>query len=631
MRPLRRKRPDTIAREAPTVVSDPASSSRRATLKALAAAAVYDVALAQADISTGSRAKVLRYPFEIAETGFDPAQILDLYSRIVTAHIFDNFYDYDHLARPFKFRLCTAAAMPEVSEDFRVWTVRIKPGIYFQDDPAFGGTKRELIAADYVYSWKRVFDPRWKAPSLATLIELKVLGLTELRDRTLKEKQPFNYEAPVEGLRALDRYTVQFKLADPQPRLIQTLAAGDLYGAVAREVVEAYGDAIGAHPVGTGPFRLAEWRRSSRIVLERNPNYRDVSYDAQPNADDTEGQALLQKFKGRKLPMVDRVEISIIEEVQPRWLSFLDRQQDLIYPLPFDFVNIAAPNGKLAPFLAKQDVHLYRTLNSDVTLTYFNMENPVVGGYSADKVALRRAISLAINVDQEIRLYWRGQAIPAQSALMPYTVGYDPAFVGVDAKYDLPRARALLDLYGYVDRNGDGWRERPDGSPLLLNWATTPDQRARQRDELRRKDMNALGVRVSFNPAKWPENLKNARAGNMMVWSLAYSAAAPDGQPSFDGGATSHKGGQNLAFFSDKKFDSIYERIRVIPDGPERDKLFFEGKRVLATYAPYRYHVHRIYTDLTWPWVEGFRRPPYWSAWWQYVDIDVAGQAKASR
>ncbi|MGZ8992425.1 MAG: ABC transporter substrate-binding protein [Burkholderiaceae bacterium] len=605
------------------------SSTRRVALKALtAAASLPTLARAQAP---NNRVKVLRYAFEIAETGFDPAQIVDLYSRIVTAHIFDNFYDYDHLARPFKFRLCTAEVMPEVSEDFRIWTVRIKPGIYFQDDPAFNSVKRELTAADYVYSWKRIFDPRWKAVSLATLIELKILGLTELRERTLKDKQPFNYDTPVEGLRALDRYTVQFKLADPQPRLLQTLAGGDLYGAVAREVVDAYGDQVGSHPVGTGPFRLAEWRRSSRIVLERNPTYREVVYNAEPNPDDVEGQALLQKFKGRKLPMVDRVEISIIEEVQPRWLSFLDKQQDLIYPLPFDFVNIAVPNGKLAPFLSKQGVQLYRTLNSDVTLTYFNMENPVVGGYSPDKVALRRGISLAIDIDQEIRLYWRGQAIPAQSALMPNTVGYDPAFVGAGVKYDLAQARALLDLYGYVDRDGDGWREQPDGSPLVLEWATTPDQRARQRDELRRKDMNALGIRVNFNPAKWPENLKNARAGNMMIWSLGYSAAAPDGQPSFDGGATSHKGGQNLSRFSDKTFDSIYERIRVIPDGPEREHLFFEGKRVLAAYAPYRYHVHRILTDLVWPWIEGYRRPLYWLSFWQYVDINTAERAKAIR
>ncbi len=113
-----------------------------------------------------------------------------------------------------------------------------------------------------------------------------------MRDEALKSKKPFDYDRPVEGLRALDRYTLQFKLEEPQPRFLHTLATGDLFGAVAREVVEAYGDdQIMSKPVGTGPFRLAEWRRSSRIVLERNPTYRERFYDAEPNPDDAEGQA----------------------------------------------------------------------------------------------------------------------------------------------------------------------------------------------------------------------------------------------------------------------------------------------------------------------------------------------------
>jgi ABC-type transport system substrate-binding protein len=601
------------------------SVSRRSALKTLAAVPFAASVSAEAQTST---TKTLRYPFEVAETGFDPVALSDLYSRIVTAHIYEGLYRYDHLARPFKIKPNTADGMPEVSEDFRVWTVRVQPGILFQDDPAFKGKKRELVAEDYVYSWKRFFDPRWKAAAFPTLGELKMLGMGELRDAALKGKQPFDYDVPVDGMRALGRYTLQFKFAEPQPRFIQVMATPDLWGAVAREVVEAYGDAIPAHPIGTGPFRLIEWRRSSRIVLERNPTYREVVYDAEPNPDDVEGQALLQKYKGRKLPMIDRVEIAIIEEVQPRWLSFLNKQHDLLYLLPYDFVNIAAPNGKLAPFLAKQGVQLYRALASDVTLTYFNMEDPVVGGYTPEKVALRRAISQAIDIGQEIRLFWRGQAIPAQSSLAPNTVGYDTAFKS-GATYDLAQARALLDLYGYVDRDGDGWREQPDGSPLILQWATTPDQRARQRDELRRKDMNAIGVRVNFIPAKWPENLKSARAGKLMVWNLGRLAASPDGQPSFDSGSTTHKGGQNLARFDNKRFDAIYQRIRVIPDGPEREQLFLEGKRLMTAYAPYKFHVHRILTDLAWPWVDGFRRPPYWLTWWQYVDIDVEQQAKA--
>lgn len=601
------------------------SPGRRTTLKAIAAASVAMPSLA---LANGALPKSLRYAFRIAETGMDPVQLVDLYSRIVTAHIFDNLYDYDHLARPFKIRPCTADGEPEVSADFKTWTVRIRPGIYFQDDPAFKGAKRELVAQDYVYSWKRFFDPRWKAPAFAVLNELKLLGMAALRDAAIKDKKPFDYDAEVEGLRALDRYTIRFRLGEPQPRFIQLAATGgDVNGAVAREVVEAYGDEISAHPVGTGPFRLAEWRRSSRIVLVKNPTYRDVVYDCEPNADDAEGQALLAKYKGRKLPMIDRVEISIIEEDQPRWLAFLQKQQDLLERLPPEFINLAIPNNRLAPNLARQGIEVYRTLASDVTLTVFNMEDPVIGGYEPAKVALRRALTLAANTEQEIRIERKGQAIPAQSGVMPNTTGFDPKF-RADG-YDPAKARALLDLYGYVDRDGDGWRERPDGSPLVIEVSTQPDQTSRRLDELQRKDMTAVGIRSEFKHAKWPENLKNVRSGKYMVWRVGSSAASPDGQPAFDKGATIHKGGQNLARFSNKQFDALYQRMSVIPDGPEREQLFFEGKRMLAAYAPYHHSVHRILTDLGWPWLYGYRRPPYWLSWWAFVDIDAEAQTQA--
>jgi ABC-type transport system substrate-binding protein len=605
----------------------PRSLARRDTLKAAAALGLGLPALT-AD-AQGDGTKTLRYAFEVAETGFDPAQISDLYSRIVTGHIFDALYRYDYLARPYRIVPDTAEAMPEVSADFCTWTLRVKPGIFFQDDPVFKGKRRELTAHDYVYSLKRFFDPRTKAPTYPSLAEVRMLGMAELRDAALKGNKPFDYVAEVEGLRALDRYTLQFRFERPVPRFLQTIAGGDLYGAVAREVVEAYGDAIPAHPVGTGPFRLAEWRRSSKIVLERNSTYRELYFAEQPADEDAEGQALLAKFRGRRLPMIDRVEVSIIVETQPRWLAFLNRQLDILPRLPYEFTNIAAPNGKLAPKLARQGVQMFRTLNADVTLTYFNMEDPVVGGYEPAKVALRRAIGLAIDIDREIRLFWRGQGIPAQSGLMPHTMGYDPAFISMTAAHDLSQAKALLDMYGYVDRDGDGWREQPDGSPLVLQWSTTPDQQSRQRDELRRKDMAALGIRVEFKAALWPENLRNARAGKLMVWNLGYSAASPDGQPSLDRGAAVHVGGQNLARFRDKRFDAIYERMRALPDGPEREQLFHEAKRLLAVFAPYRYHVHRILTDLAWPWLLGYRRQFYSNVWWQYVDIDLAEQAKA--
>jgi ABC-type transport system substrate-binding protein len=569
----------------------------------------------------GSALRVLRVAFPIAETGFDPARIVDIYSRTITPHIFEGLYQYDHLARPALIKPLTAAAMPEVSADFRTWTVRIQPGIFFADDPAFGGRPRELVAADYVYSFKRPADPATKSPIIGGVLETGFVGLAELRDEALKNKTPFDYDRPIEGIRALDRYTVQFKTLEPRPRLIETLATSDLFGAVAREVVEKYGDAIPAHPVGTGPYRLAQWRRSSLIVLERSPSYREVLYDAQPADDDAEGQAVLKQLKGRRLPMVDRIEVSIIEETQPRWLAFLNAQIDYTL-VPPEFANVAMPGGMVAPNLARQGIRGRRTLLPSVNFTFFNMEDPVVGGYTAQQVALRRAISLGIDVERENQVVFRGQAVPAQGVTMPHTTGYDPRFKSENSDFDPARAKALLDLYGFVDRNGDGWRELPDGAALELEIATQPDQQSRQRAELLQKNMTAIGIRVRFLTTKWPEQLKAARAGKLQMWSLGSSAAAPDGLGALARLYGPQAGSQNLARFRHAEFDKIYQRMQEIPDGAERDALFERAKRIAVAYMPYKSRSHPFANDMTHPWLIGHRRPLFWQEWWHMVDID---------
>jgi ABC-type transport system substrate-binding protein len=603
--------------------------SRRDFLRGAGAAAVTGAAGARPAPASAQGAKVLRYAFPTPETGFDPVQISDLYSRHVTAHIFEAPLTYDHLARPYRMKPATAAEMPQMSADFRTCLVRLRPGIFFADDPAFQGRRRELVAHDYVYSWKRFFDPRWKAPYVASWMLLKFAGLNEYRDEILKSRRPFDYDREIEGLRAIDRYTLQIRLAEPEPRLLYWLANPDIAGAVAREVVEHYGERIMEHPVGTGPFRLAEWRRSSRIVLERYPGFREVRYDHEANADDPAGQELARRLRGRRLPMIDRVEISIIEENQPRYLAFINSQQDLLERVPLDFANLAVPGGKLAPNLARRGIRLERGVAADLTMTLYNMDDPVVGGLQPHQVALRRAINLAIDIDKEIRLLRRGQAIVAQSPVMPLTYGYDPTLVSEMGQFSVPRAKALLDAYGYVDRDGDGFRERPDGGPLLLEYSTQPDQISRQMDELWRKNMEAVGLRLAFRVAKWPEHLKQARAGKLMMWGVGLAASSPDGQGVFGRGYSPDIGGQNLARFRLPEFDRVYEQMKKLPDGPERLALFREANRILIAYAPYKFHVHRITNDLAQPWLIGYRRPPFWQEWWHNVDIDVEGQAGA--
>jgi ABC-type transport system substrate-binding protein len=578
---------------------------------------------AQAAKDSPEGKKILRYAFLIAETGFDPAQITDLYSRTVASGMFEAPYQWEYMAKPLRMRPNTAAGMPEISADFKTITIRIKPGIYFADDPAFKGARRELVAEDYVYSIKRHYDPRWKSGNLYVLENAKILGLSELRKKLLDEKKPFDYDTPVEGLRALDRYTLQIKLGAPAPRLVSdNFTDGSFVGAMAREVVEFYGDKIAEHPVGTGPFRLAAWKRSSRIVLAKNPGYREVLYDEDPPADNPRLVAAAQQFKGKRLPLIDEVHISIIEEAQPRWLSFLNEEQDLMDQLPADFANSVIPNNQLAPNLAKKGIQMVRYPRADVAVSYFGMENPVVGGYTPDKVALRRAISLAIDVDREIRLVRRGQAIPGQGPVAPETSAYDPRFKSEMSQYDLGRAKALLDLHGYVDKDGDGWRDLPDGKPLLLEYSTQPDQQSRQLIEQWQKNMKALGVRIEFKTAKWPENLKSSRGGKLMMWGVGWTGG-PDSDTFLALGYGPNKGQANHARFDLPAFNTLYEKQRVMPDGPERNAVIAEASKLMVAYMPYKVHVHRIFTDLTQPWVIGYHRNLFVRDFWKYVDIDT--------
>ena len=566
--------------------------------------------------------KTLRVVFPVAETGFDPARISDVYSATVNAHIFESLYVLDYLARPVKLRPRLAAGLPEHSADHRVWTFRIRPGIFFADDPAFKGQRRELTAADQVYSLKRFADPATTSPNWPSMAEWRILGLAALRERALKDKKPFDYDAPVEGLRVIDRHTLQITLERPLPRFAENFTLAQTVGALmAREVVEFYGDRIMEHPVGTGPFRLASWRRSSRIVLERNPGFRDERWDADPAPDDAEGQAILRRMKGRPIPCVDRVEVSIVEEAQPRWLSFVNGQCDVI-AVPQEFGPIAMPGGKLAPNLAKMGVQAWRLMTASTQLSFFNMEHPVVGGNAPHQVAFRRAVFLAMNVQREIDLVFRGMGMPAQSQIAPYCSGYDPAYKSENSDHDPARARALLDLYGWVDRDGDGWRETPDGQPLAIECATQPDSLSRQRDELLKKDLDAIGVRVVFKPAKWPENLKAARAGRLMFWRVGSTATLTDGQSALSRLYGPDAGQANIARFRLPAFDALYEQLTTLPDGPEREAVFLQAKRLATAYAPYKAHLHQLVDNLAHAHVQGYRRPHFGYEWWHRVDLE---------
>jgi ABC-type transport system substrate-binding protein len=572
--------------------------------------------------------KVLRIAFPAPESTFDPPSTnSDFYSSTILSQILEAPLTYDYLARPVQLVPNTAEALPRIEEGGRRITLRIKPGIFFADDPAFKGSprlnaqgRRELTAEDYVYAIKRFYDPRYASSDLYLFEAAKLLGLSELRQQALQQKKPFNYDAPVEGVRALDRYTLQLRMADPDPRWHFNLAMPAITGAVAREVVEHYGKDIGAHPVGTGPFRLAQWRRASRIVLERSPDYRRRVYEGQP-ADEPIAQAIAQQLQGRALPLVDRIEVDIVEEAQPRWLSFLQGDFDWM-EVPPAFAPLAVPGGQLAPFLRKRGVQLQTHLQAVMAMHYFAMEDPVVGGYTAEKVALRRAISLAYDEPADIRLLRHGMAIPAQSTIAPHTFGYEEDYRSEMSVYDPARAKALLDIYGYLDRDGDGWRESPTGHPLVLRIASLASQEDRAANELWKRSLNAVGLKVVFEVSTWPELLKKTRTGGLQIWGFRWSAQSPDGGFYLSIAYGPNAGDANDPRFALPAFDRLYEQQRRLPDGPERMALMRQAKNLLVAYMPYKAHRHDIVATLLQPWLKHYWTHPFMRDAWQYLDSE---------
>ncbi len=586
-----------------------------------AAAALLALAVAHAPApAQNAPPKTLRVSFVGSESGFDPPQLSDVVSTAVVASLFDAPLIYDYLARPARVKPNTAAAMPVVNAEHTHFVFTLKPGIFFIDDPVFKGQPRELVAADYVYSIKRYYDPKTRSPSLFHYQNAGLSGLSELRQRALDTKTPFPYDTDVAGARVLDRYRFELRTDKPAPRLPYVLATPALAGAVAREVIEADPERSMQRPVGTGPFKLAAWTRSSRIVLERNAQYRHGLHDEEAPAGDAVSKTIAQQLRGRALPMLDRVEVAIIEEAQPRWLAFLNGELDLL-SVPPEFIGLAAPNDRLAPNLAKRGVQMRQIAQPTTRHVYFGMEHPMVGGNSPQQVALRRAVGLAYNAPREVALVRHGQMLPAQSVLPPAVSGYDPAFKSEMSEYDPARAKALLELFGFVDRNGDGWRERPDGTPLQLELHTEPSQLARQLQGLWKKSMDAIGVRMVFRVATWPENIKASRAGKLMMWTTGWSAAIPDGNYFMDLMYSANKGQANASRFSLPAFDTIHERQRVMPDGPERDALIAQGMKIGIAYMPYKASGHDKLTWLMQPRVIGYVPHPFMRDFWRHLDV----------
>jgi ABC-type transport system substrate-binding protein len=593
------------------------SSSRRL-VAALVAAVSLGLVMPSGDARGADPARTLRVAFAIAETSFDPAFASDAASDAVIANIVEPMLDYDYLARPVKLVPRTLEAMPTVEGGGRTYVCRLRKGILFTPDPAFKGAQRELTAADYAYSFKRHLDPAQRSP-WAWLIEGKIVGGDELQ-AAARSTGKFDYDAPLAGLEVVDRYTLRIRLKSPDYRFAYVLAVPNM-GAVAREVVAAYGSDIGAHPVGTGPYRLGEYKRSSRIVLEANPGYRRDAY-APAGPVPPQFQPVAAALKDKPFPRVPRIEISIVEEGQARWLAFLKGEIDLLDNIPAEFTEVALDNGRLKADLAAKGIRHQVQTRPNVSFTYFNMDDALVGGYTPEKIALRRAISMGYNIEEVIRVIAKGRAVAATGPIPPGIEGFDPRQRTNAQVYDPVAARALLDKFGYRDRDGDGFRETPDGKPLVLERWSAPTSASRQGDELWKKNMDAIGLRMEFRKEKLPEMRKMSRQGKIPMRGDGWNADYPDAENFMQLLYGPNAGQENYARFNLPEFNKLYDEARAMPDSPKRTALFSRMTELVVAYAPWRMGVHDIEDHLTHAAVRNYVPHPIRSQSWMYLDVE---------
>jgi oligopeptide transport system substrate-binding protein len=474
--------------------------------------------------------------------------------------------------------------------------------------------------ADYIYSIKRLKDPKIASPH-SWLIDGKIVGLDALEEQA-KKSGKFNYDTKVEGLELVDKYTLKIHLTHPDYTMSMILAHHPM-SAVAREVVEKYQDGTGqvmGHPIGTGAYYLAldEWVRGNKFVLLANPNFRGElwNFDA---GNDPESQKIASLFKGKRYPFIGRVEFYIMMEDQSRWLAFRNGEID-IFELEGPLAPQALDNGKLKPELAAKGIQLSRIPDPELTVYYWNMQDPVWGGLSKEKIALRRAVAMSHNVNEEINIVYNGNAMPLEYPIPPGVVGYDPDYKS-SIQYDPVAANALLDKFGYK-RGADGFRTLPDGKPLEIRYSARSGPVGKLQTEVWKKTYDSLGIHMKEDILQFSELLKAERSCQLQTRNSPWLADYPDADNFMQLFYGPNTGSNNNGCVKIPEYDKLYVESQKLPPGPERDLIYHKMTRIMEIYTAQRVGFARYRNMLASPRVIGYKKHPILHSEWQFIDVE---------
>jgi ABC-type transport system substrate-binding protein len=504
-----------------------------------------------------------------APTSLDPVRASTLYANQLVVNLYDTLYAYKYLQRPYKLRPNLAAAMPKISPDGLTYSIPVKKGVYFADDPAFpGGKGRELTAGDFVYSLKRHFDPSTR-PGGAWLWQGRIVGLDEWK------QAGSDYSQEVPGLRAIDSHLVQLTLQRPYPQLVDTLALG-FSGVVPREAVEYYGREFSINPVGSGPFRLVSYD-SSRAVLVPQENYRrepvDLEYEGyDPVTQSRYGVALID---GRIPPFVDRLEVNFIKEGSARWSSFTKSNEIQYAGLPNEQVERVL--ASIDPVTLKPEYaekyHMKTALEAGFVYSTFNMDFPEFG-YNDNPErarrnhALRCAMIRGFDWESRNESWYSGIGEVFPGIIPPVVPEFDPGLARDSVTYDPEGARALLAEHG--------WNAE---SLPVLTYGTTPGPTSRLFFEQFRAWMMRIGYPkdkiILKTYATFGDIVKAWRNSELPFISKGWGLDYPDAENTlqlFYGPNASP--GSNDGNYRNPEYDELYRRAGVMLPSPERTELY---------------------------------------------------------
>lgn len=535
--------------------------------------------------------------------GFDPVRAGDVSSALAIARIYEPLLQYSYLERPYAVEPLLASSMPDVSADGLIYTFTIRPGIYFQDDPCFvasGGKGREVIADDFVYAVKRLADRKNQSVGYWTLSQ-RVTGLDEFRDRSAG-LEPTDYDAEIEGVRALDRYTLQFKLTKPYPQLLWILAMHYVV-ATPREAVEFYGAGFSSHPVGSGPYLLESWEQNYRLTYVRNPKWKETGR--------------VEYFPGTEqaLPFIDRIIDYVVMDPATRWLMFMTGQLDASDVSRDNWEAVLDGHLQLNPALAEQGIQISSGPSLRLGYFAFNMEDPVLG----PNKALRHAMTCAFDTEAWIQLY-NGRITRPAGPIPEGLAGYDPDYNPYP--YDLERARRLMVEAGYPEGRDPATGRRLQ---ITLELGSADNAELRQSAELFAFFMSRIGLQINLSYNNGPAFFEKLERKQAPLFFLSWLADYPDAEnflQLFYGPNASP--GPNRCNYRNPAFDELYERVKVMPDGGERTDLYRRMSRIIVDDAPWIFAYQYINVSLRQPRFQNYVMHAFPYGMEKYYRMEVA-------